>query len=252
MKKAILLLFLVGGNLSWVMAGKPIHMTFDFVAIDAYTNAKTEGITVGVYTMEGELLFEGKTNANGRYSPDREMEAKEHEVRVYDEQDRFVAYSYSFYVSKKWSFHSMELALYPSKKVLDEWTAAEDEAYGLLKTGTLDPAFNNDSLFYGCTMDELGDASFSGGIPAMNTFIINTIRYPQVSVESGEQGKVFVKFVIEPDGKLTHIEIERSVSPLIDGEAIRVVRTMPDWSPGTCGETKLRTLARLPLSFNLN
>lgn len=250
-----LILLLIAGFLvstTFSKASKPIHTTFDFVAVDAYTEKDTEGVTISIHTKEGKLLLEGKTKSNGRYSPELDLEAGEYDVRVRDEQDRYVGYSYFFSVSKKFSFHSMEIALFPSKRILDEWTAAEDLKYGLPATGTLAPDLNNDSLFYGCSMDELGDASFPDGIPAMNKFIVHTVRYPQVSIEAGEQGRVFVKFIVEPDGKITHVEIERGVSPLLDGEALRVVRSMPEWLPGTCNESQLRTMARLPLAFSLN
>jgi TonB family protein len=231
---------------------KKVQMTFDLVALDAYTNKKTEGVTIGIYTLQGELILEGQTDHRGRFSPSLELEPKEHEVRVSDEQNRFVSYSYSFYPSKKWSNHSVEIILYPSEHVLNQWIAREDSIYGTTKTGSLDPALNTDSLIYGCTMEELGEASFPDGLEAMQKFLMETIRYPQVSIEAGEQGRVYLKFVIEQDGEITHVEVERGVSPILDGEAIRVVRNMPPWTPALCNETKIRALARLPLSFTLN
>ena len=67
-----------------------------------------------------------------------------------------------------------------------------------------------------------------------------------------EQGRVFLSFVVEKDGSITNVSIERGVSPEIDKEAKRVIRKMPKWIPGEASGKKCRARCRLPINFQLN
>lgn len=96
------------------------------------------------------------------------------------------------------------------------------------------------------------EATFPGGAGAMQQWIGKNVQYPQTSIELGEQGKVYVSFVVEPDGSITGVNIERGVSDDLDREAKRLVRSMPKWSPGEAGGKKARTRCRLPINFTLN
>jgi TonB family protein len=67
-----------------------------------------------------------------------------------------------------------------------------------------------------------------------------------------EQGRVYLSFVVETDGSITNIAIERGVSTDLDKEAKRLLRNMPAWSPGEAKGKKSRTRCRLPINFTLN
>jgi len=95
------------------------------------------------------------------------------------------------------------------------------------------------------------EAAFPGGAAAMQKWINDNIQYPQTSIEMGEQGRVYLKFVVEPDGKITSVEIERGVSKDLDREAKRVVRKMPKWVAGEASGRKVATRCRLPIIFQL-
>jgi len=95
------------------------------------------------------------------------------------------------------------------------------------------------------------EATFPGGAAALQKWIADNVQYPQVSQELGEQGKVYVSFVVEPDGKVSNVQVERGVSDDLDREAKRVVRNMPAWIPGEAGGKKSRTRCRLPIVFTL-
>lgn len=95
------------------------------------------------------------------------------------------------------------------------------------------------------------EAGFPGGAAEMQRWINENIQYPQTAIEMGDQGRVYLKFVVEPDGSITNVEVERGVSPDLDREAKRVVRKMPNWSPGEAGGRKVRTRCRLPIIFQL-
>ncbi len=96
------------------------------------------------------------------------------------------------------------------------------------------------------------EASFPGGPAALNKWIVEHIQYPPTSVDMNEQGRVYLSFVVEPDGSITNIAVERGVSTDLDREAKRVIRSMPSWNAGEAKGKKVRTRCRLPINFTLN
>lgn len=96
------------------------------------------------------------------------------------------------------------------------------------------------------------EASFPGGQVPMQQFIIQNIIYPQEAIELGEQGKVYVSFVVERDGELTNIEVPKSVSKSLDEEAIRLISLMPNWEPGKHKGKTVRTRCMMPINFVLD
>ena len=92
---------------------------------------------------------------------------------------------------------------------------------------------------------------FPGGEAAMNQFINRTIRYPVIAQENGIQGRVVVQFVVNTDGKIVDVEVVRGVEESLDREAIRVVKTMPPWTPGRQGGKAVRVKYTLPIRFRL-
>jgi protein TonB len=93
------------------------------------------------------------------------------------------------------------------------------------------------------------EASFVGGVPEMTKFIQSHVTYPEEAMLFGDQGTVYVSFVVEPDGSITNIDIARGVTPALDREAKRVVRAFPNWTPGELNFRKVRTRVRLPITF---
>jgi protein TonB len=96
------------------------------------------------------------------------------------------------------------------------------------------------------------EASFPGGAAAMQKWISENVQYPQTSIEMNEQGKVYMSFVVEADGSISNIAVERGVSSDLDREAKRLLRQMPAWKPGEAKGKKARTRCRLPINFTLN
>ena len=92
---------------------------------------------------------------------------------------------------------------------------------------------------------------FPGGFPAMYAFLREHVKYPAYAREVGFQGTVFLRFVVEKDGSITNVEILRGVGGGCDEEAIRVVKSMPDWSPGTQMGRPVRVIYNLPVKFTL-
>jgi TonB family protein len=95
------------------------------------------------------------------------------------------------------------------------------------------------------------EANFPGSDSAMFEFIQNTLVYPEVGKEMGDQGRVYLSFIIEKDGSLTNVKIMRGVSKSLDREAKRVVRKMPNWTPAKFRGAVVRSRMRLPIAFKL-
>lgn len=92
---------------------------------------------------------------------------------------------------------------------------------------------------------------FPGGTNALYRHLATNIKYPASSKNNGEQGRVFINFIVEPDGSVSNVRVLRGVSPLLDAEAIRVVSLMPKWSPGIQRGKFVRVSYNLPIKFTL-
>ena len=89
------------------------------------------------------------------------------------------------------------------------------------------------------------------GLSGMMLWINKNVRYPQTAIEMGEQGRVFISFVVEKDGSITNVKVIRGVSKDLDKEAKRVMRLMPKWTPGEMKGEIVRSIQRLPIQFRL-
>lgn len=92
---------------------------------------------------------------------------------------------------------------------------------------------------------------FPGGEKALLKYLVSHVRYPVVAQENGIQGKVYVSFVIDELGMIGNIEIIRGVDVSIDNEAIRVIASMPRWSPGKQGGKPVKVRYNVPILFEL-
>lgn len=92
---------------------------------------------------------------------------------------------------------------------------------------------------------------FPGGIKEMYEFLKKNIEYTQVAKETGITGTVYLSFVVEKDGSVTDIRVQRGIPGGLTEEAIRVVRMMPKWTPGWKNGVLVRTQFSMPVTFNL-
>ena len=92
---------------------------------------------------------------------------------------------------------------------------------------------------------------FPGGNGALLEYLATHVKYPVVAQENGVQGRVIVSFVVECDGSITDVRVERSIDPSLDREAIRVVSSMPRWSPGKLNGYIVRVKYSVPVAFKL-
>lgn len=93
--------------------------------------------------------------------------------------------------------------------------------------------------------------SFPGGQAALMQFLQSNTHYPAVAQENGVQGRVTVSFVVEKDGSITDVQVARSADPSLDKEAIRVVKSMPRWTPGRQNGSTVRVKFNVPVTFKL-
>lgn len=106
----------------------------------------------------------------------------------------------------------------------------------------------SNKIFNGDDVDQ--QPSFPGGTNALNTFIVSNLKYPVFAQEKGIQGRVVVKFIVEKDGSISNVEVDRSV-PGLDNEAMRVVKAMPKWIPGQINGKAVKVECSHPFVFRL-
>lgn len=94
--------------------------------------------------------------------------------------------------------------------------------------------------------------SFPGGTSALFEYLSKNIRYPKKAEKKGEQGRVIICFTVERDGSIIDIRTVKSVSPELDSEAQRVVKSMPRWIPGKQNEVAVPVKYTLPINFQLD
>ena len=93
--------------------------------------------------------------------------------------------------------------------------------------------------------------SYPGGEAKLMEFVAKNIKYPQIARETGIQGRVFVNFVVEPDGSVSNVSVLRGIGGGCDEEAMRVVKSMPKWKPGKQRGKAVRVQYMLPVNFRL-
>ena len=93
--------------------------------------------------------------------------------------------------------------------------------------------------------------AFPGGEAKLMEYVAKNIKYPQIARETGIQGRVFVGFVVEPDGSVSNVKVLRGIGGGCDEEAVRVVKSMPKWKPGKQRGKTVRVSYTLPVVFRL-
>ena len=93
--------------------------------------------------------------------------------------------------------------------------------------------------------------SYPGGSGGLMSFISSHLKYPLVAEENGIQGRVIVSFVVEKDGSISNVKISKGVDPSLDREAMRVINSMPRWTPGKIKGQPVRVKYTVPVNFRL-
>ena len=92
---------------------------------------------------------------------------------------------------------------------------------------------------------------FPGGETGMMKYLSDNIKYPEEAMKADIEGRVLTRFIINSDGSISDVEISKSVHPLLDAEALRVVNEMPNWTPGKVNGKAVKVRFMLPITFRL-
>lgn len=101
-------------------------------------------------------------------------------------------------------------------------------------------------LLFAETMPE-----FPGGMKTLKKFIRRNLRYPEKAKNENIQGKVYVRFMVNRTGKIENVNVVQPVHPLLDKEAVRIVRTLPDWRPAYQNGRPVSVWYTIPVVFVL-
>ena len=120
--------------------------------------------------------------------------------------------------------------------------AGEDLKIGLLPEGS-----NPNQSFD--VVEEMPE--FPGGSDALMKYLATNVHYPEAAEKAGVQGRVIVTFVVDSDGSISDANILKSVDPSLDQEALRLVNSMPKWTPGKQKGKAVRVKYTIPIAFAL-
>lgn len=146
---------------------------------------------------------------------------------------------------------SEEVPVAPStneEQVENELEAVEEETLeNTPAEETLENALVEESVFD--AVEQMPE--FPGGRDQLNKYYESNLRYPEVAIENGIQGRVIVQFIVNTDGSISDATVIRSVDPACDEEALRVINSMPHWTPGQTNGKNVRVRYTLPVTFRL-
>ena len=99
--------------------------------------------------------------------------------------------------------------------------------------------------------DTFEEASFPGGSTALTQYIKTNLQYPKECQEGAPIGRVILGFTVNKDGSLSNIKVEKSLVPILDEEAIRVLKSMPKWTPAKKNGKVVKSHATVPFTFKV-
>jgi protein TonB len=109
----------------------------------------------------------------------------------------------------------------------------------------------NRPVFPGCERESTEDAKFDCFQLKVRQFVAKETSYPTLARDMGIQGKVWVSFIIEKDGSIADVTIERGIDKSLDSEAVRVVKKFPSMIPAKVSGRSVRMRYSLPVNFTL-
>jgi periplasmic protein TonB len=112
-------------------------------------------------------------------------------------------------------------------------------------------AQKTDNEQFDCILPIEWSPEFKGGQKALKLFLSKNLKYPKTN--ACVNGKVYVQFIVEKDGRITHPIILKSLEQKFDEEALRVIRLMPKWNPARDykGEKPIATRFTMPIKFEI-
>ena len=138
--------------------------------------------------------------------------------------------------------------------------SAENAAYALILAGndTENKLLTDDKAAIGQSPDDSiftvveKNPEFPGGEAALMKYIAESLVYPQIAMENGIGGRIYCKFVVEKDGSVSNVEVTRAFNQYLDREAIRVLKSLPKFKPGTHKGQPVRVYYSVPVTFKIS
>ena len=245
-----------GGNIS---LNAPIGSVVRFTVIDKtkevkvtndlLANAANRTITIGFGDTDQTIISEGETfMAEGTvYDNDEEKPTP-----VIGAVVKNVRTQKSVVTDKEGRF-SIEATA--GDQVVVSYAGYEPFALGVSK------AFSDNGSKYivplrhvntGKTFDVVEEMpQFPGGPSKLFEFLAQNVNYPTEAEKANIQGRVIATFVVEKDGSISNAKVVKSIDPLLDAEALRVINAMPNWLPGKQNGKEVRVKYTVPISFHL-
>ncbi|MDR2448910.1 MAG: energy transducer TonB [Prevotellaceae bacterium] len=110
--------------------------------------------------------------------------------------------------------------------------------------------YTTTGVYQACAVDVTPE--FPGGQGEMMKFIYANLKYPKEAAGRKVQGRVAIRFMVKADGKISDVVVQKSVDPLLDAEAARVIKAMPAWTPGKHEGKAVAVQLPLPVVFQLS
>lgn len=117
-------------------------------------------------------------------------------------------------------------------------------------TATISKSLDDEQKVYNVTSIDT-PATYPGGISEFYKFVGNNLKFPAAAVESNVQGSVLTSFIIERDGTLSDIKVEKKLGLGTDEEAIRVLKLSKKWNPAKLDGKPVRVKYSMPIKFSL-
>ena len=111
------------------------------------------------------------------------------------------------------------------------------------------PDFSRQKIYQNVEVDE--EPQFPGGERGLLDYIAENVVYPQTAIEEAVQGRVFVNFIVEPDGSVSNAKVLRGIGYGCDEEAVRVIESLLTWEPGRRRDKEVRVAMTVPVNFKL-
>ncbi|MCF6239947.1 MAG: energy transducer TonB [Bacteroidales bacterium] len=129
---------------------------------------------------------------------------------------------------------------------MDDVEADDDTQVEIVDLGDDEEEEEPEIFFIVETMPE-----FPGGELGLRKYIATHVKYPNIARENGIEGKVYVRFCVTSKGTVEKVSIARGVDPILDKEALRVVKALPKWKPGEQRGKKVNVWYTVPINFQL-
>lgn len=128
----------------------------------------------------------------------------------------------------------------------------EGRTYFILENGKVANQLSNATLGSDSVFTFVDDQpEYPGGFDSLRSMVARKLKYPSEARMKGIEGKVFIEFIVEKNGKVTHAHIKKGIDTACDQEALRVVAGLNDWMPGKQRGEAVRVRFVMPINFKL-